>query len=47
MIRKIETFVSHLQIVGDVRQISDSNNIERAAGKTKKNLHYCLWQPMG
>jgi hypothetical protein len=29
-------FLSHLQTAGDVRQIFDSNNIERAAGKTKK-----------
>ena len=36
-IQKIMTFVSHQQIVGDVRQIFDSNSIERAAGKTKQN----------
>ena len=30
-------FVSHLQIVGDVGQIIDSNNIERPAGNTKQN----------
>jgi len=36
-IQKIMTFVSHLQIVGDVRQIFHSNNIELAAGKTKQN----------
>jgi len=31
------TFVSLMQIVGFVRQIFDSNDIEGTAGKTKKN----------